>query len=138
MVPPSQAGHAVAGSRTALAPESGDFQAACLAPRRGPPTSLSPAVMATLQAARAPSTRVIYAGRWKRFCQWCADRGCNPVSCGTEGVLLFLQSLLDRGLAESTLRGYVAAISDRHIPVEGWTMGSQPLVGQFLNGARRI
>ncbi len=57
---------------------------------------------------------------------------------GQRGVLLFLQSLLDGGLAESTLRGYVAAISDCHIPVEGWTMGSQPLVGQFLKGARRI
>lgn len=51
---------------------------------------------------------------------------------------MFLQSLLERGLTESTLRGYVAAISGRHIPVEGGTMGSQPLISQFLKGARRI
>lgn len=94
--------------------------------------------MATLQAARAPSTRALYAGRWDRFCKWCAETEWDPVSCGTQGVLQFLQSLLDRGLTESTLRGYVAAISDRHIPIHGGTMGSQPLIGQFLKGARRL
>ena len=39
------------------------LQAACLAPGRGPSSDLGAAVIRTLQAARAPSTRGLYAGR---------------------------------------------------------------------------
>ena len=138
VVPPGHAGHAVTGAGRALALESRNFQLECLATGRQPSCGLSPAVLATLQEARAPSTRALNAGRWERFSQWCATTGLSPVSCGTQGVLLFLQSLLEGGLSESTLRGYVAAISDRHIPIEGRSVGSQPLIGQFLKGARSI
>ena len=121
-----------------MALESRNFQLECLATGRQPSCGLSPAVLATLQEARAPSIRALYAGCWERFSQWCATTGLSPVSYGTQGVLLFLQSLLEGGLSESTLRGYVAAISDRHIPIEGRSVGSQPLICQFLTGARRI
>lgn len=54
VVSPCQRGHAVTGSGTAPAPESRDLQAACLAVGWEPPCDLSPAVIATLQATRAP------------------------------------------------------------------------------------
>ena len=133
---PGQAGHAHAGVGPAMASEPRVLQAACLAPGRGPSSDLGAAVIRTLQAARAPSTRGLYAGRWNRFCGWCHSRGENPVSCGV--VLAFLQSLLESGLSLSTLRGYVAAISSRHELVDGLTMGTQALVGCFLKGARRL
>ena len=135
---PGQAGHAHAGAGPAMASEPRVLQAACLAPGRGPSSDLGAAVIRTLQAARAPSTRGLYAGRWNRFCGWCHSRGENPVSCGTSVVLAFLQSLLESGLSVSTLRGYVAAISSRHELVDGLTMGTQALVGCFLKGARRL
>ncbi|KAK0139907.1 hypothetical protein N1851_023183 [Merluccius polli] len=47
-------------------------------------------------------------------------------------------SLLEVGLGESTLRGYVAAISDGHEALNGLSIGSQPLVSQFLRGAWRL
>ena len=114
------------------------LQAAYLAPGRGPSSDLGAAIMITLQAARAPSTRGLYAGRWNRFCGWCRSRGEDPVSCGASVVLAFLQSLLESGLSVSTLRGYVAAISGRHELVAGLTMGTQALVGCFLRGAWRL
>ena len=110
-----------------MASEPRVLQAACLAPGRGPSSDLGAAVIRTLQAARAPSTRGLYAGRWNRFCGWCRSRGENPVSCGASVVLAFLQSLLESGLSVSTLRGYVAAISSHHKLVDGLTMGTQAI-----------
>ena len=94
--------------------------------------------MRTLQAARAPSTRGLYAGCWNRFCGWCHSRGEDPISCGASVVLAFLQSLLESGLSVSTLRRYVAAISSHHKLVDGLTMDTQALVSCFLKGARRL
>ena len=135
---PGQAGHALAGEGPAVASEPRVLQAACLAPGRGPSSDLGAAVIRTLQAARAPSTRGLYTGRWNRFCGLYRSRGENSVSCGASVVLAFLQSFLESGLSVSTLRGYVAAISSRHKLVDGLTMGTQALVGCFLRGARRL
>ena len=60
---PGQAGHALAGAGPAVPSKPRVLQAACLAPGRGPSSDLGAAVMRTLQAARAPSTRGLYAGR---------------------------------------------------------------------------
>lgn len=46
--------------------------------------------------------------------------------------------MLETGVTESTLRGYVAAISDRHEGYGGNTVGFQPLVRRYLKGARRL
>ncbi|KAK7921774.1 hypothetical protein WMY93_008676 [Mugilogobius chulae] len=50
---------------------------------------------------------------------------------------LNLHHLLDQGRSESTLRGYLAAISVAHELCDGVTPGSHPLATQFLKGARR-
>ena len=135
---PGQAGHALTGAGPAVASKPRVLQAACLTPGRGASSDLVAAVIRTLQAARAPSTRGLYTGCWNRFCGWCRSRGENPVSCGASVVLAFLQSLLESGLSVSTLRGYVAAISSRHKLVDGLTMGTQALVDCFLRGAQRL
>ena len=137
-LPQFRRGHALAGAGPAVASEPGDLQAACLALGWGPSSNLGAAVMTTLQAARAPSTRGLYAGRCNRFCGWCHSRGENPVSCGASVVLTFLLSLLVSGLSVATLRAYMAAISSQHKLVDGLTMGTQALVGCFLRGARRL
>lgn len=56
-------------------------------------------MLTNLQAAKAPSTRRLYAIRLDRF----------PVSCEVDSFLSFLQFLLETGLTELTLRGYVMA-----------------------------
>lgn len=92
----------------------------------------------TMRNARAPSTQLLYNNRWKLFERWCRDRGQDPVQCPVASVLSFLQGLLNRGRSPSTLKVYVAAISCRHIEVDGGTVGSNKYISLFLKGARRL
>lgn len=100
-------------------------------------SSCDQSVIQTLLSARAPSTRALYANRWKLFCVWCADQEVDPATCPIPALLRYLQVLLHRGLTASTLRVYVAAISARHVLVDGRTVGSHPLVSRYLRGAAR-
>lgn len=92
----------------------------------------------TISNARAPSTRRLYANRWKLFEEWCRSRGQDAVHCPVSLVLQFLQELLNRGRSPSTLKVYVAAISCWHRGVAGSTLGSNRSVSLFLKGARRL
>ncbi len=138
MASPSQTGHAVSGPRSDLPAEFREVQVARLATRRESARNLGEAVLTTLQAAKAPSTRRLYASRWGRFSRWCQSMEIDPFSCEVDSILLFLQFLLETGVTESTLRGYVAAISDRHEGYGGNTFGFQPLIRHYLKGARRL
>ncbi len=60
--------------------------------------------------SRAPSTRKLYALKWKVFASWCSDHQLDPVNCPVGTVLEFLQDRFTAGLAPSTLKVYVAAI----------------------------
>jgi len=51
-------------------------------------------------------------------------------------MLSFLQSLLQKGLAFSTIKVYAAAISASHIGCDGGAVFSHPRVKRFLRGAR--
>lgn len=116
MVPPSGKRHVVASSGPSLPSKLREVQATRLAPRWNDSRSLGEAVVTTLHAAKAPSTRRLYALRWDRFSRWCQLKDTDPVQCETEPILRFLQSLLESGLTKSTLRGYV--------PVRLWTFFS--------------
>ncbi len=72
------------------------------------------------------------------FSQWCADRQADPPRCLVPLILEFLQSLFDRGRSPSTLKVFVAAISSRHVRVDGLTVGSHRLVSMFLRGVLRL
>ena len=52
-------------------------------------------------------------------------------------ILSFLQDLIDKGKAFSTIKVYLAAISACHTGFEGKSVGQHPLVCQFMKGARR-
>jgi hypothetical protein len=53
-------------------------------------------------------------------------------------VLEFLQARFSAGLAHSTLKVYVAALSAYHAPLGGLPVGRHPLVTSFLRGALRL
>lgn len=95
-------------------------------------------VRRTLRSARAPSTQLLYANRWRLFEKWCQTNGRDPVHCPVSDILSFLQELLNRGRSPSTLKVYVAAISCWHVNVDGVTVGSNKTVSLFLKGARRL
>ncbi|KAI2663885.1 Transposon Ty3-G Gag-Pol polyprotein [Labeo rohita] len=101
-------------------------------------SGLSTEVVETLLQSRAPSTRKLYALKWKLFTSWCGRRQQNPVNCPVGSVLEFLQDRLSAGLSHSTLKVYVAAIAAYHAPLGGLSVGKNPLVTRFLRGALRL
>ena len=123
-----------------MAHESGPPAAVRVAPERQDPllTSCDQSVVRTIFSSRAPSTRLLYANRWKLFSQWCVARGEVPETCSVVVILHFLQSVLDNRRAASTLRVYMAAISATHARVDNQTVGSHYLITQFLKGAQRL
>ena len=52
-------------------------------------------------------------------------------------LLCFLQELVDKGKAFSTIKVYLAAISACHVGIGDKPVGQHPLVGRFMKGARR-
>ncbi|XP_035277790.1 uncharacterized protein LOC118229687, partial [Anguilla anguilla] len=54
-------------------------------------------VAATIQCARAPSTRSLYEIKWQVFEGWCASHQSVPYQCSVADVLCFLQDLMDKG-----------------------------------------
>ncbi|XP_061094957.1 uncharacterized protein LOC133126631 [Conger conger] len=99
---------------------------------------LSKAAVNTIQHARAISTTMAYKGRWEAFETWCLERSQDPLVCPVSVVLNFVQSLLDKGLSLSTIRGYVFAISACHTGYSGSTVAAHPLVKRFIQGVRRL
>lgn len=95
-------------------------------------------VINTIQSARSCSTRSAYDGKWRAFEDWCAAAGVVAFQSPIPTVLTFLQKLLDKGLAFSTVKVYLAAISACHIGFGDKTVGQHPLVCQFMRGARRL
>lgn len=59
-------------------------------------------------------------------------------SLHTSQVLSIQQHLLEDNKVPSTLKVYVAAISAHHATVDGSSLGSYNLFGNFLKGARRL
>ncbi|KAL0158003.1 hypothetical protein M9458_046079, partial [Cirrhinus mrigala] len=101
-------------------------------------SGLSTEVVETILQSRAPSTRKLYALKWKLFTSWCGDHQQDPVNCPVGTVLEFLQDRFSAGLAHSTLKVYVAAIAAYHALLGGSSVGRNPLVTGFLHGALRL
>ena len=93
----------------------------------------------TLLEARAPSTRIMYDSRWKRFSAWCEEQSPRvvPLQATAEAVLGFLQFLLAQGRCFSTLKGMVAAIVACQSGVVTSPLSEHPLVKDFLRSAKR-
>ncbi len=98
-------------------------------------TGLSTEVVETILQSRAPSTRKLYALKWRLFTSWCGERQLDPVYCPVGTVLEFLQAQFSTGLTHSTLKVYMVAITAYHAPPGGQSAG--PLVTRFLRGALR-
>lgn len=136
----STQGPPLPGGRRGDSPTSRTVVSTCLPVERSNliAQGLPPNVVATIQSARASSTRGLYAYKWRAFEQWCQDRHVLPFQCSIVDVLTFLQELLDRGLSFSTIKVYLAAISACHVGFDGVTPGAHPLTMRFLKGVRRL
>ncbi|XP_038139793.1 uncharacterized protein LOC119782750, partial [Cyprinodon tularosa] len=99
---------------------------------------LPQSVINTIQNARAPSTRNLYGSKWGLFERWCLERDYVPFQCSVPAILSFLQELIDKGKAFSTVKVYLAAIAACHIGFGDKTASQHPLVCRFMKGARRL
>ena len=84
-------------------------------------TGLTPGVIATIEGARAASTRTLYDIRWRAFDSWCSGRSPSVVSflAPIGEVLRSLHDRLDAGLSFSTIKVWLAAISACHVGYDG-------------------
>ncbi len=101
-------------------------------------SGLSTEVVETILHSRAPSMRKLYALKWKVFTSWCSDHQLDPVNCPVSTVLEFLQDRFSAGLAQSTLKVYVVAVSAYHFPFGGISLGKTPWYLVFLRGTLRL
>ncbi len=81
-------------------------------------------VLNTMAAARASSTRRLYALKWSISSAWCKDRDLDLVTSDVSVVLSLLQGMLDKQCSSSTIKVYVAAIAVFHAPI-CWLIGGQ-------------
>lgn len=110
-----------------LAPERGNLSA----------TGLPAHVIDTIQCARASSTRSLYDYKWRVFEEWCTARQTVPFQSSVVDILCFLQELVDKRKAFSTIKVYLAAISACHVGFADKSVGQHPLICRFMKGARR-
>lgn len=86
--------------------------------------------------ARSAATRLAYAGDWKRFCAWCAERDVQPPTPGGL-VAIYLAELADQGKKASTIGRALAAISQAHALLGDSEIRRSPAVREVLAGIRR-
>ena len=102
---------ALPGEQSPFPPLSRGAQAGGLAPEKDRLLALGlpEPVVASIQHARAPSTRAAYSYRWQVFTTWCVSHQVAPYLASAQEILRFLQSQLEAQKAAVTLRGLVAA-----------------------------
>ncbi len=101
-----QEGPSVPSEGLDISPPSRTMETVCLASEGAQlmNSGLSTKVVETILHTRAPSTRKLYALKWKFFTSWCSDHQLDPVNCPVGTVLEFLQDRFTAGLAPSTLK----------------------------------
>ena len=67
-----------------------------------------------IDAARAPTTRRVYAGAWRRWATWCEAMHCAPLPAAPEAVAAYLAELARSGRSLATVKGARAAIHYMH------------------------
>ncbi|XP_054841583.1 NAD-dependent protein deacylase sirtuin-5, mitochondrial isoform X1 [Eublepharis macularius] len=115
------------------APQCGSSESSCLAPVRSG-VGLSLEVLKVILNARKLSTRLSYQRKWSRFSRWLAPKGVSPFDCPFPIVLDYLLDLCSQGLAFSSIKVHMAAISAFHEQIDGKTVFTHWLCKQFLKG----
>ncbi|CAJ0968216.1 unnamed protein product [Ranitomeya imitator] len=93
-------------------------------------SGLSDRVIHTMIQARKPSSSRIYYRTWKAYFRWCELNRVPPMVFSLPSLLAFLHAGLDSGLALSSLKGQVSALSILFQK----TLTSRPQVKTFFQG----
>ena len=95
---------------------------------------ISKEVISTLLKSRKASTNVTYNRIWAKFTTFALQKNFASVDPNVAQVLDFLQSALNKGLAYSTLKVQISALSC----FTGYRWADEPLVKQFLKATMKI
>ncbi|XP_025766655.1 uncharacterized protein LOC112848041 [Oreochromis niloticus] len=82
-------------------------------------------------------TIILIAPRWV-FEEWYGKSHTLSFQCSMTTILSFLQELLDKGKAFSTIKVYLAAISACHVGFVDGPVSHHPLVRYFMKGAQQL
>ena len=80
------------------------------------------------------STRDLYEHHWKQWNSWCNRRGIPALSAPLNEVLNYLNSKFEEGLEVSSIGVIRAAIASTINPIDGYNVGSHPLMIDFFKG----
>ena len=79
-----------------------------------------------------------YAAKYRRYNCWCLERGFDSRTAPIEQVVNFLASLEQEGLAYNTICGYRSMLSIYHVHVDGYSVGTHPLVSRLIKGVFNV
>jgi integrase len=129
--------------RPRRSPPAPNVTSAALAPVGPASTSLAAFPKEEVEAAdsfakksKAVSTRRVYRGDWKRFLEWCDDRGATPLPAAPEVVSIYLAYLAKNHLPRTIGRA-ACAISYAHSLARQPIPTADPRVRATLAGIRR-
>ena len=87
-----------------------------------------------IEASWRSTTEEQYGGCWSRWTEYCESRGICTASPNLSQVLDYLAHLFEKGLAYSTINTYRSALSQTLPSIEGFNIGSHPLVTRLMKG----
>ena len=87
-----------------------------------------------ITASWRSGTQKSYNSAWRKWASWCAERGQDPFSSPVKEILDFLAFEFESGKQYSTINSYRSALSAFHMPIEGYAVGTHPLVLRLLQG----
>lgn len=90
-----------------------------------------------LTAAKAKNTRESYKKDWAQFERWCDARGLQSLPASPETLALYLANRADTAAKASSLRRYLAAISQAHKMAGFETPRNGTIVGEVIKGIAR-
>lgn len=97
---------------------------------------VSDRVLSRIKASVPDSTRRAYAGDWKRFDDWCAERGRRSLPATAETLAEHASWLADAGKAPATIMRAVASVRVVHKLGGHWppdTLAAQAVVKAYRN-----
>ncbi len=98
---------------------------------------LSDQVRDLVRASRAASTLAAYRADWRRFEQWCSQRGGTALPATATTVAEYLAHLVARGSKVATIERVRAALGQVHVLQGVATPTKDALVSELLKGIRR-
>jgi site-specific recombinase XerD len=83
-------------------------------------------------ASRKTSTLGTYQSKWKKFQSWCKEAHVTPADATDADLADFLCYLFHQGLAVSTLRMYLSAVSQTLRQLGGADLSASPVLSQLI------